>query len=37
MLAHESGIHQDGTLKNRETYEIMTPESVGVKNLISDG
>ncbi|MGA0123608.1 MAG: alpha-isopropylmalate synthase regulatory domain-containing protein, partial [Pelagibacteraceae bacterium] len=27
----ESGIHQDGMLKNRETYEIMTPESVGVK------
>ena len=30
-FAHESGIHQDGMLKNRETYEIMTPESVGVK------
>lgn len=30
-FAHESGIHQDGYLKNRETYEIMTPESVGVK------
>ncbi len=28
-FAHESGIHQDGMLKNRETYEIMTPESVG--------
>ncbi|WP_462327130.1 2-isopropylmalate synthase [Desulfobaculum sp.] len=28
-FAHESGIHQDGVLKNRETYEIMTPESVG--------
>ena len=27
----ESGIHQDGMLKNRNTYEIMTPESVGVK------
>ena len=26
-----SGIHQDGMLKNRNTYEIMTPESVGVK------
>ena len=24
-------IHQDGMLKNRNTYEIMTPESVGVK------
>ena len=30
-FAHESGIHQDGMLKNRETYEIMSPESVGVK------
>ncbi len=29
-FAHESGIHQDGILKNRNTYEIMTPESVGV-------
>jgi 2-isopropylmalate synthase len=29
-FAHESGIHQDGVLKNVETYEIMTPESVGV-------
>jgi 2-isopropylmalate synthase len=29
-FAHESGIHQDGMLKNRETYEIMTPEAVGV-------
>ena len=30
-FAHESGIHQDGMLKNSKTYEIMTPESVGVK------
>ncbi len=30
-FAHESGIHQDGMLKNNETYEIMTPESVGLK------
>ena len=29
-FAHESGIHQDGVLKNTATYEIMTPESVGV-------
>jgi len=29
-FAHESGIHQDGMLKKRETYEIMTPESVGI-------
>ena len=28
-FAHESGIHQDGVLKNAQTYEIMTPESVG--------
>ena len=28
-FAHEAGIHQDGVLKNRITYEIMTPESVG--------
>ncbi|MBN1899244.1 MAG: 2-isopropylmalate synthase [Spirochaetes bacterium] len=28
-FAHESGIHQDGMLKARETYEIMTPQSVG--------
>jgi 2-isopropylmalate synthase len=30
-FAHESGIHQDGMLKHKNTYEIMTPESVGVK------
>lgn len=29
-FAHESGIHQDGMLKNNQTYEIMLPESVGV-------
>ncbi len=28
--AHESGIHQDGVLKNPETYEIITPQLVGV-------
>ena len=28
-FAHESGIHQDGMLKNAETYEIMRPEDVG--------
>ena len=28
-FAHESGIHQDGMLKNAETYEIMNPEDVG--------
>lgn len=31
-FAHESGIHQDGVIKNRQTYEIMTPESVGLKS-----
>ena len=30
-FAHESGIHQDGMLKHAGTYEIMTPESVGLK------
>ncbi len=30
-FAHESGIHQDGMLKNNQTYEIMTPESVGLR------
>lgn len=29
-FAHESGIHQDGVLKHAETYEIITPELVGV-------
>lgn len=29
-FAHESGIHQDGVLKNPLTYEIMTPESIGL-------
>jgi 2-isopropylmalate synthase len=29
-FAHESGIHQDGILKNAQTYEIMTPASVGI-------
>ncbi|PIW26941.1 MAG: 2-isopropylmalate synthase, partial [Rhodospirillales bacterium CG15_BIG_FIL_POST_REV_8_21_14_020_66_15] len=29
-FAHESGIHQDGMLKHAQTYEIMTPESVGL-------
>ena len=35
-FAHESGIHQDGVLKDAQTYEIMTPESVGLtqSNLI---
>ena len=29
-FAHEAGIHQDGVLKNKETYEIMCPEDVGI-------
>ena len=35
-FAHESGIHQDGVLKNRRTYEIIRPESIGWKgaNLV---
>ncbi|PID78387.1 MAG: 2-isopropylmalate synthase [Deltaproteobacteria bacterium] len=31
-FAHESGIHQDGVLKNPMTYEIMSPETVGLKS-----
>jgi 2-isopropylmalate synthase len=32
---HESGIHQDGLLKNRSTYEIMDPEAMGIsRNMI---
>lgn len=29
---HSSGIHQDGMLKNKNTYEILSPESIGLKN-----
>lgn len=35
-FAHESGIHQDGMLKNRETYEIMTPETIGLSRSPDD-
>ena len=31
-FAHEAGIHQDGMLKSSITYEIMTPQSVGIKH-----
>ncbi|WP_295230381.1 2-isopropylmalate synthase [uncultured Chryseobacterium sp.] len=31
-FAHSSGIHQDGVIKNRETYEIIDPEEVGVSS-----
>jgi 2-isopropylmalate synthase len=30
-FAHSSGIHQDGVLKSKKTYEIMTPQSIGLK------
>ena len=35
-FAHESGIHQDGMLKNKETYEIMRPDDIGLNksNLV---
>ncbi len=33
-FAHESGIHQHGVLRNRETYEIMDPETVGQHSTI---
>ncbi len=37
-FAHESGIHQDGMLKNRNTYEIMTPAAIGLdKSLLVFG
>ncbi|URJ30683.1 2-isopropylmalate synthase [Candidatus Blochmannia vicinus (nom. nud.)] len=32
-FSHSSGIHQDGVLKNRKNYEIMTPESIGLKDI----
>lgn len=32
-FAHESGIHQDGMLKNRETYEIITPALIGESDI----
>jgi 2-isopropylmalate synthase len=31
-FAHEAGIHQDGVLKEKSTYEIMRPETVGIKD-----
>ena len=33
-FAHESGIHQDGFLKGRETYEIMHPQDVGIEKSL---
>ena len=35
-FAHSSGIHQDGVLKNRETYEIIDPKDVGIKESSID-
>lgn len=35
-FAHESGIHQDGMLKNRGTYEIMSPETIGLQRSAED-
>ncbi|EFN59861.1 hypothetical protein CHLNCDRAFT_133663 [Chlorella variabilis] len=36
-FAHESGIHQDGMLKNRDTYEIMSPETIGLQRVDAAG
>ena len=33
-FAHEAGIHQDGVIKDRRTYEIMRPEDVGLKSTL---
>jgi len=33
-FAHESGIHQDGLIKEKTTYEIMTPKSVGISETL---
>ncbi|MBM7624503.1 homocitrate synthase [Sporohalobacter salinus] len=37
MFAHESGIHTDGVLKNSSTYEVFTPEEVGLERQIVIG
>ena len=36
-FAHESGIHQDGMLKSKETYEIMSPETIGLNRTVDAG
>lgn len=36
-FAHESGIHQDGMLKSKETYEIMSPETIGLVRTVDAG
>ena len=33
-FAHEAGIHQDGVIKDRRTYEIMRPEDIGVQSTL---
>ena len=33
-FAHEAGIHQDGVIKDRRTYEIMTPEDIGAESTL---
>ena len=33
-FAHEAGIHQDGVIKDRRTYEIMQPEDIGVESTL---
>ena len=35
-FAHQSGIHQDGMLKSRQTYEIMSPEAIGLHRGADD-
>lgn len=35
-FSHESGMHQDGMLKHRETYQIMTPETIGLQQKSAD-
>ena len=37
MFAHESGIHADGVIKNPKTYEVFTPEEVGLERQIVVG
>ena len=37
MLAHESGIHADGAIKNPKTYEAFQPEEVGLERQIVIG
>lgn len=37
MFAHESGIHADGAIKNPKTYEVFTPEEVGLERQIVIG